>query len=55
MPSKPMPLPTWQIFIARSKGVPLGTIEAPDADAAIEVAAKAFKADPKRLIALRRG
>jgi hypothetical protein len=31
-----------------------GTIEAKDANAAVEVAAKEFNADPKRLIAVRR-
>jgi hypothetical protein len=55
MPRKPKPLPTWEIYIARAKAALLGTVEAADADAAIEVAAKEFKADPKRLIAVRRG
>jgi hypothetical protein len=54
MPRTPKPLPTWEIYIARAKAVHLGTVEAADADAAIEAAAKEFKADPKRLIAVRR-
>jgi hypothetical protein len=49
MPRTPKPLPTWEIYIARAKAVHLGTVEAADADAAIEAAAKEFKADPKRL------
>jgi hypothetical protein len=55
MPSKPKPLPKWEIYIARAKGVRLGTVEAADADAAIEAAAKEFGQDPKRLIAVQRG
>jgi hypothetical protein len=35
MPSKPKPLPTWQIYIAQTKAKPLGTIEAAGPDAAI--------------------
>jgi hypothetical protein len=49
-----MPLPTCQIYIAQAKAKPLGTVEAPDADAAIEAAAKEFGQDAKRLIAVRR-
>jgi hypothetical protein len=33
----------------------LGTVEAAESNAAIEAAAKEFKADPKRLITVRRG
>jgi hypothetical protein len=33
----------------------LATVEAPDAEAAVEAAAKEFKVDPKRLMAVRRG
>jgi len=45
MPRKPKPLPTWEIYIARAKAKHLGSVEAADADAAI---------DPKRLMAVRR-
>jgi hypothetical protein len=55
MPSKPKPLPTRQIYLAQAKAKPLGTVEAADAEKAIEAAAKEFKADPNRLIAVRRG
>jgi hypothetical protein len=34
---------------------PLFLVEAADAEAAIEAAAKEFKVDPKRLMAVRRG
>jgi CHASE1-domain containing sensor protein len=33
----------------------LGTVEATDADAATEAAAKEFREDPRRLMAVRRG
>jgi hypothetical protein len=50
-PCKPKPL-----FVARSTPAKsVGRVEAPDAEAAIEVAAKEFKVDPKRLMAVRRG
>jgi len=42
MPRKPKPLPTWEIYIARAKAKHLGSVEAADADAAIEAAAKEF-------------
>jgi len=54
MPRKPKPLPTWEIYIARAKAKHLGSVEAADADAAIEAAAKEFRMDPKRLMAVRR-
>jgi hypothetical protein len=42
-------------FLARSAPAKfLATVEAADAEAAVEAAAKEFKADPKRLIAVRR-
>ena len=53
MPRKPKPLPTWEIYIATAKPKHLGTVEAADAEAAIEAAAKEFKVDPKRLMAVR--
>ena len=55
MPRKPKPLPTWEIYIAKAKATCLGSVEATDAEAAIEAAAKEFKVDPKRLMAVRRG
>jgi hypothetical protein len=55
MPRQPKPFSTWEIYIARAKAKHLGTVEAADADAAIEAAAKEFKVDPKRLMAVRRG
>jgi hypothetical protein len=54
MPRTPKPLPTWQIYIARAKPKPLGTVEAEHGEAAIEAAAKEFGQDAKRLIAVRR-
>jgi 1,2-phenylacetyl-CoA epoxidase PaaB subunit len=54
MPHEPKALPRWEIYIARAKAKHLGTVEAADAEAAIEVAAKEFKEDPKRLMAVRR-
>lgn len=52
---QPKPVPMWEIFVAKAKAVRLGTVEVPDADAAIEVAAKQFNMDPKRLMPVRRG
>jgi hypothetical protein len=43
MPRKPKPLPTWEIYIAKAKATRLGTVEAADADTAIEAAAQEFK------------
>ena len=54
MPRQPKLLPTWQIYVARAKAKHLGSVEAADADAAIEAAAKEFRMDPKRLMAVRR-
>jgi 1,2-phenylacetyl-CoA epoxidase PaaB subunit len=53
---KPQPLTKWEIYVARSTPAKyVGTVEAPDADAAVEAAATEFKVtDPKRLIAVRR-
>jgi hypothetical protein len=45
MPRKPKPLPTWEISVAKAKAKHLGSVEA---------AAKEFKMDPKRLMAVRR-
>jgi hypothetical protein len=55
MPRQPKPLPSWEIYIAKAKAKHLGNVEAADAEAAIEAAAKEFKVDPKRLMAVRRG
>jgi hypothetical protein len=43
MTRKPKPLPTWEIYIARAKAKRLGTVEAADAEAAIEAAAKSLR------------
>lgn len=46
---------TWDIYqVRRTPAKWLGSIEAADADEAIEAAAKEFKIEPKRLIAVRR-
>jgi hypothetical protein len=56
LPPKEAPLLTWEIYVARSTPAKyVGRVEAADADAAIEAAVKEFEADPKRLIAVRRG
>jgi hypothetical protein len=55
VPREPKPLPRWEIYIARSKAKHLRSVEAPDAEAAVEAAAKEFKVDRKRLMAVRRG
>jgi Ser/Thr protein kinase RdoA (MazF antagonist) len=56
--SKPRPATTssWDIYLARHMPAKwLGTVEATDADAAIEQAVKEFDVtDPKTLIAVRR-
>jgi hypothetical protein len=45
----------WDIYRAAAKARLIGTVEAPDADTAIKVAAEEYKiADPRRLIAVRR-
>jgi hypothetical protein len=47
---------TWDIYEASHTPAKwLGTVEAATADEAIEVAAKEFGIEPKRLIAVRRG
>jgi hypothetical protein len=55
-PQQPQPsqLSSWDIYKAASKAKWIGTVEAPDADARIEAAAKEFKTDPWRLIAVWR-
>jgi hypothetical protein len=47
------PLPSWNIFRADGKAKWIGSVEAANADAAIEAAAKEFATDPRRLIAVR--
>ena len=45
----------WDIYRASAKARLIGTVEAPDAEAAIKVAAKEYNLpDPRRLIAVRR-
>jgi hypothetical protein len=55
--SSPLPPQSWDIHLARHTPAKwIGTVEAADADAAIEEAAKQFAIqDTKRLIAVRRG
>jgi hypothetical protein len=46
----------WDIYRAIAKARLIGTVEAPDADAAIKVAAAEYKVpDPRKLMAVRRG
>jgi hypothetical protein len=45
----------WDIYRAAAKARLIGTVEAPDAEAAIKVAAHEYKVpDPRKLIAVRR-
>jgi len=55
LPQKEQPSTSWAIYIARSRPAKwLGTVEAPNADAAIEEAVKQFKvADARKLVAVR--
>jgi hypothetical protein len=46
-----MPLPAWSIYKLAATRQWLGIVEALDAKAAIEAAAKEFKADARRLLA----
>jgi hypothetical protein len=54
---KPKSTPTWRIHVIRKKGEYLGTVEAPTAEAAVQVAIKEYDiTDPerrKRLVASR--
>jgi hypothetical protein len=58
MPKRPSPDQStslsWDIYRAASKAKWIGSIEAADADAAIEAAAKEFATDAGKLIAVRR-
>jgi hypothetical protein len=58
IPLPPSPLPTWNIYLATSTPAKfVGTVEAPDADAAIAKAIEEFHIEPQRaqrLIAVRR-
>ncbi len=47
------PLPSWNIYRAAAKAKWIGSVKAANADAAIEAAAKEFKTDARRLIAVR--
>jgi hypothetical protein len=49
---EPMPLPAWSIYKLAAKRQWLGIVEAPDAKAAIEAAAREFKTDARRLLAV---
>jgi hypothetical protein len=59
MPKRPWlcelePLPAWSICMLAAKRRWLGIVEAPDAEAAIEAAAKEFKTGTRRLLAVWR-
>jgi hypothetical protein len=47
--------PTWNVYKFARRREWLGTVEAPDADAAIEIAAQKFRTPASRLVAIRRG
>jgi hypothetical protein len=49
---EPTPTPVWSIYKRGAKRQWLGVVEAPDAKAAIEAAAKEFKTDARRLLAV---
>jgi len=55
-PRNPKPLPRlrWDIYRAAAKAKWLGEVEATDEHAAIEAAAKEFRQEPVKLIAVRR-
>jgi hypothetical protein len=53
-PPQSAPLSSWDIYKVAKKAVWLGTVEAPDNSAAIEKAAKEFKAEAWRLYAVPR-
>jgi hypothetical protein len=59
MPRKEQPSLRWDIYLARSTPAKLmGSVVAPDADAAVEAAIREFgikEPHAKRLIAVRRG
>jgi hypothetical protein len=52
--AQPTPLPSWTIYKLAAKHQWLGHVEAVDADAAIQAAAREFDTDVRRLIAVRR-
>ena len=56
MAKKPEPpkLTSWAIYKVAAKLRPLGTVEAPDKQAAIEEAAKEFETEASRLYAVER-
>jgi 1,2-phenylacetyl-CoA epoxidase PaaB subunit len=54
---EPPPLSSWSIYKVADHDIGtrwLGTVEAPDKDAAIEKAAQEFKVDARHLYAVRR-
>ena len=53
MALKPQPLLSWDIYRAAAKAKWLGTVETTDADAAVAEAAKEFKMDASKLIAVQ--
>jgi hypothetical protein len=58
MPRKEQPSLRWDIYLARSPAKLMGSVVAPDADAAIEAGIAEFdikELHAKRLIAVRRG
>jgi len=53
-PPRPAPSLLWDIYRAASKAKWTGSVEAADADAAVQAAAIEFKTDARKLIAVRR-
>lgn len=51
MAKAPKPLRRWRIILARQKGTYIGMVEAPDAEAAVEIGAKEYGYPVWRLIA----
>jgi hypothetical protein len=51
---EPPPLSTWDVFKIAKKSTSLGSVEAPDKNAAIEKAAQEFKTEVWRLYAVQR-
>jgi hypothetical protein len=45
-------MPAWSIYKLAARRQWLGIVEAPDAEAAIQAAAKEFKTDARRLLAV---
>jgi hypothetical protein len=53
-PEPPLKLTSWGVYKIAKKAIWLGTVKAPDKQAAIEKAAQEFKVDAWRLYAMER-